>query len=244
MVPWDMLEILTRIWDAALTPAALPSPGVALACAGVAVLAVVWGPLWRLTRHSLTIAHEGGHGLVAVLTGRRLAGIRLHSDTSGLTLSVGKPRGFGMILTAGAGYPAPALVGLGAAALVARGYTVGTLWLLVVGLALLLVQIRNWFGLWSILVCAGVLIGISWWAPPEVASAAALTITLFFLLGAPRTVLEMQQERRRLRSKTSDADLLAKLTVFPALFWVLVLGLLALGCLALGGAWLLPAVIA
>ena len=40
-------------------------------------------------------------------TGRRLAGIRLHSDTSGLTVSRGKPTGIGMILTAAAGYTAP-----------------------------------------------------------------------------------------------------------------------------------------
>ena len=31
-------------------------------------------------------------GLVALAAGRRLAGIRLHSDTSGLTVSAGRPR--------------------------------------------------------------------------------------------------------------------------------------------------------
>ena len=38
--------------------------------------------VWRLSRNAITIAHEGGHGLIALLTGRRLDGIRLHSDTS------------------------------------------------------------------------------------------------------------------------------------------------------------------
>ena len=38
---------------------------------------------------AVTIAHEGGHAVAALLTGRRLRGIRLHSDTSGLTLSAG-----------------------------------------------------------------------------------------------------------------------------------------------------------
>ena len=44
--------------------------------------------------------HEAGHALTAVLTGRRLTGIRLHSDTSGLTLSTGRPSGPGMVATA------------------------------------------------------------------------------------------------------------------------------------------------
>ena len=52
--------------------------------AGVVALAVVVPhTVWRLARNAITIAHEGGHGLVALLTGRRLDGIRLHSDTSG-----------------------------------------------------------------------------------------------------------------------------------------------------------------
>ena len=51
-----------------------------------------------------------------------LTGIRLHSDTSGLTVSRGKPHGLGMILTAAAGYTAPPLLGLGGAALLAAGH--------------------------------------------------------------------------------------------------------------------------
>ena len=53
----------------------------------VALGAVVPRTAWRLSRNAITIAHEGGHGLMALLTGRRLDGIRLHSDTSGLTVS-------------------------------------------------------------------------------------------------------------------------------------------------------------
>ena len=50
---------------------------------------------WPRTRHLVTIAHEGAHGVVALLSGRSLSGIRLHSDTSGLTLSRGGPRASG-----------------------------------------------------------------------------------------------------------------------------------------------------
>ena len=103
----------------------------------------------------MTIAHEGAHGVAALLSGRRLAGIRLHSDTSGLTVSKGRSSGPGMVVTAGAGYVGPALAGLGAAYPLSLGYAVGVLWALLVLLALLLLQIRNFFGLWSVLLAGG-----------------------------------------------------------------------------------------
>jgi hypothetical protein len=78
----------------------------------IALLLVLSSGPWRLARHVLTIVHEAGHALVAVLAGRRLEGILLHSDTSGVTVSRGKRTGPGMVFTSLAGYPAPALLGL------------------------------------------------------------------------------------------------------------------------------------
>ena len=66
---------------------------------GAAVAVVVDG-VWRWARGVVTIAHEAGHAVAALATGRRLTGIKLHSDTSGLTLSVGRPAGPGMVVTA------------------------------------------------------------------------------------------------------------------------------------------------
>ena len=104
--------------------------GVLLAAA-LALFAVGWRPLWRWTRTVVTIAHEGGHALVAVLAGRGLTGIRLHPDTSGVTVSTGARRGPGLVLTFLAGYPAPSLLGLGGALLVADGRPRLMLWIAV-----------------------------------------------------------------------------------------------------------------
>ena len=81
------------------------------------------------------MVHEAGHALVAVLVGRQLQAIRLHSDTSGLTVSRGKPRGPGMVAMLAAGYLAPALLGLLAAVMLGAGRSVGLLWLLLLMLA-------------------------------------------------------------------------------------------------------------
>ncbi len=233
------MDALGRIWDRVTAPSPDLSPGVLAGLAGIAALLVLVPPLWRLTRHAVTIAHEGAHGLVALAVGRRLAGIRLHSDTSGLTVSAGRPTGPGMVATCAAGYTGPALFGLGAAALFAAGHAVALLWGLVALLALLLVQIRNWYGLWSVLVSGGLVLGATWWLPPEGQAAFAALTTWFLLLAAPRAVLELQGARRRRRAPESDADQLAHLTRVPGVVWVGVFLAVDVGALLLGGSWLL-----
>ena len=152
------------------------------------------------TRHAVTIAHEGAHGLVALAAGRRLSGIRLHSDTSGLTVSAGRPTGLGHGAHLRRGlHRARRCSGSGAAALLAAGHAVGLLWALLGLLALLLVQIRNWYGLWSVLATGAVVFGATWWLPPQGQAAFAALATWFLLLAAPRTVLELQSARRRRR---------------------------------------------
>ena len=227
------------MWQQVVTVAPVPPRALVLAAGAVAVVLVLVPQAWWRTRHLVTIAHEGAHGLAAALSGRRLAGIRLHSDTSGLTVSKGRASGPGMVATAAAGYVGPALVGLGAAWLLSRGYAVGVLWALLVLLALLLLQIRNFFGLWSVLVAGTVLFALTWWGSAQVQLVASYGVTWFLLLGAPRPVVELQGTRRRGRGRGSDADVLARLTRVPGLVWVGVFLVVTVGCLLIGGSLLL-----
>jgi Peptidase M50B-like len=233
------VEVLGQIWqEATATQAPLTRPAALLA--GLVGLALVLPrPVWRVSRHAVTIAHEGAHGIAAVLSGRRLQGIRLHSDTSGLTVSSGRPTGPGMALTAAAGYLGPAAIGLLAAWLLGRGYAVGVLWFVLVMLAVLLLQIRNFFGLWSVLVTGAAVFAVTWWLPERWQTMSAYIVTWFALLAAPRPVLELQADRRRRRTTTSDADQLARLTRLPALAWVGTFLLATVGALVIGAGWLL-----
>jgi Peptidase M50B-like len=220
-----------------------PAPGLDLVVAtGVLALAATALPeAWRRSRHLVTIAHEGAHGVAALLSGRRLSGIRLHSDTSGLTVSRGRSTGPGMVVTVGAGYVGPALAGLCAAGLLARGHAVGVLWALLVLLGLLLLQVRNLFGLWVVLVAGGALVVVTRWAPAELQLVTAYAVTWFLLLGAPRAVVELHHERRHRPDRTSDAAALARLTHVPGLLWVGFFLLVTAGCLVLGGRLLVDA---
>jgi hypothetical protein len=235
------VDVLHEVWQRALTSQPAPSIQV-VAWSGVLAVLLVWAPgAWSVTRHIVTIAHEAAHGFVAFLSGRKLQGIRLHSDTSGLTVSAGRTTGPGMIMTAAAGYVGPGLLGLAAASLLAHHRAVGLLWGLLILLALLLIQIRNWFGLWSILISAAVVFGVSWWLAPQTQSAFAYLLTWFLLVAAPRPVLELQAHRRGNRSGSSDADQLARLTFLPAIVWVGFFLVVTVGALMVGARWMVAA---
>lgn len=216
-----------------------PTMLVPLVTGGLALVLVLSGTPWRLARNVVTIVHEAGHALVAVLVGRRLNGIRLHSDTSGVTVSRGKPTGPGMVLTSLAGYPAPAVLGLGFAALLSARLI--TAMLIVAALLLLgvLVMVRNAYGVLSVVLTAGGLALVALVAGPQVQAWFVYLITWFLLLGGVRPVVELQTKRRMGLARDSDADQLARLTGLPGILWVLIIAVIALVCLVAGGAWLL-----
>ncbi len=224
---------VSRVWHSVTATQPAPGAAVIAGCAALGLVAVLWRPVWVRTRHLVTITHEGAHGVTALLSGRRLSGIRLHSDTSGLTVTRGRRTGVGMMLTAAAGYPGPAVVGLGAAYLLHIGHAIALLWSVLVLLALMLVQIRNWFGLWSVLAAGAVVFAVSWWAPPTTQSAFAYAGTWFLLIAAPRPVLELGRSRKR-RGGTSDADVLGRLTRTPGGLWVGVFLVLTVAASAVG----------
>ncbi|PZG07611.1 hypothetical protein C1I95_30830 [Micromonospora craterilacus] len=229
------IEGMTEFWDRLFGAQPDPPPLLVLLTGLVALLVVATRLPWRIARNAITIAHEGGHALVALLTGRKLHGIRLHSDTSGLTLSAGRPTGLGMVLTLLAGYLAPPLVGLGGAWLLAGNRITLLLWIAVILLLAMLVMIRNVYGALSLVVTGGAVLAVSWYASPQVQAAFAWTGVWFLLLGGVRPVVELQRLRSRGGMPASDADQLAGITPLPAFFWVVLFGLVNLAVLVAGG---------
>lgn len=215
-----------------------PATWLVLATAGIALLAVALDGVWRWTRNVVTIVHEAGHAIVAVATGRRLTGIRLHSDTSGLTLSVGRPSGPGMVLTTAAGYLSPTFVGLIGVAVLALEQVTIMLWVATAVLLGMLVMVRNAYGILTLLVTGAVVVAVSLYANADTQAAFGHVATWFLLFGGVRPVSELWRERRRQRTRSTDADQLARLTGVPGGVWVGVFAALTLAGLA-AGAWLL-----
>ncbi|MFJ4830114.1 M50 family metallopeptidase [Streptomyces sp. NPDC088747] len=230
---------LSGVWDQVFGSQPDPDLWVVIATLVAALAVTVPHGVWRLSRNAITIAHEGGHGLVALLTGRSLNGIRLHSDTSGLTVSRGKPTGLGMILTASAGYTAPPLLGLGGAALLGANHITALLWLATILLVAMLVMIRNAYGALTVLLTGGTFVVVSWLAGPQVQAAFAYVVVWFLLVGGVRPAFELQAKRSRGGAGDSDADQLSRLTHVPAGLWLFLFHAVSLCSLIGGGRWLL-----
>lgn len=247
-------------WDRVIGVQSAPPGWVVAASAAVALLVVASPRLWRMTRIAITIAHESGHAAASLLSGRRLEGIRLHADTSGETVSRGRRRGPGIVVTAFAGYITPPLLGVGACALLAAHRVTLLLALLLVLLAVTLVLVRNWYGALSVLATAGALVAVSWLADPALRAAFAYAVAWFLLFGGVRPVAELARTRRTRQVRLppgrvptgrrlaggrpgpgmTDADQLGWLTPVPAGAWVAMFALVAVAAVVFGARLLIP----
>ena len=237
------MSVLERLWDRVSGSQPLP-PAWVVGLTGLLALGVVLDSRsWRLTGKVITIAHEGGHALASVLSGRRLDGIRLHSDSSGVTYSRGRRTGPGLVLTAAAGYVMPSLLGAGAAWLLAERHLTAMLWLGLVLLAATFLAIRNLFGALAVLVTAGGVFAVSYYAAPAVQAGFGYLAAWFLLFGGLRPVIELARGssgQRQRWTRGSDADQLARLTGAPAGLWITLFMLVALAALVIGAVLLVP----
>ncbi len=234
------MNVLARLWDRVSGSQSLP-PAWVIGLTGLLAIGVVLDSRsWRLAGKVITIAHEGGHALVSVLSGRRLDGIRLHSDSSGVTYSRGRRTGPGLVLTAAAGYVMPSLLGAGAAWLLAERHLTAMLWLALVLLAATFLAVRNLFGAVAVLVTAAGVFAVSYYATAIVQAGFAYLAVWFLLFGGLRPVLELARGQRRRWARGSDADQLARLTGTPAGLWVTLFILVALAALVVGARLLAP----
>ncbi len=225
-------------WRHAFAVQPLPPRWLVLGSGVLALLVVVSSRVWPVARTVVTIVHEGGHALMALATGRHLRGVRIYRSTAGETWSRGRADGIGVALTAVAGYVAPPLLGLGAAALLAIGHLTAMLLLSLVLLAGLAVAIRNAYGMLAVLAVLVAVAAVCLYASAAVQAGFGYVMTWFLLLGGIRPVVELAAERRRGGGRRSDADQLARLTPVPGGAWVMIFAVVAVAALAVSARWL------
>lgn len=228
-----------RLLDGLTAVSPSPDPSLVALTGAIAAVLVLLPATWRLVRLGITAVHEAGHAGVAVLVGRRLSGVRLHADTSGLTVSVGRSRGPGIVLVMLAGYLAPAVLGLIAVVIVLADRPRALLWGLVALCLALLLWVRNAYGVLVLVTIGAAVAAVGWWLPGTPTTVVAHLVAWLLLLGAPRPPLELLAAGRR-RPRTSDADQLARLTGVPALVWVVLFVLAGAAGLVVGAVALVP----
>ncbi|WP_146338853.1 M50 family metallopeptidase [Nesterenkonia sp. NBAIMH1] len=234
-----VLDFIAERWSSQ----ADADPAVVLAVA-VAVLILALVPVsWHLLRQAATIIHEMGHVSAALVSRRRISGIRLHADTSGSTLTWGKSQGPGLLLTFLAGYPAPGLLAVALAWLALAGHAGAalTLYQAVVLLALLLS--RNAVGILSCLVSVLVTGAIWWHNEPEIVLYTVVALAVFYGIAGLRATLDLWGSHlsRRRTSSGSDAAQAARAwrgLPLPSWVWLIVFLLISTSC-AVTVVWLL-----
>lgn len=210
---------MSDVWELLTQQDPLPWQWVVLGAA-TGILIVLLPPLWRLGRHILTVAHESGHAIMGMLVGRKLQGLRLHTDSSGATTTAGTHWGLGGVLTTAAGYPFPGLVAAGVVAVGAAGYARLGFIAMAAVLLLLLVKARSVWTVLLLLTSCAALGGVAVYAPVAGVSVVTGALVAVLVVGTQRTLLEERPARRG--GAESDVWVLGQRTALPAgVWWVL-----------------------
>lgn len=219
-----MSEFLSEIWSVAVESLSRgDSPNLlAIGISALVVLPLLSPMLWPTTRNMITVIHELGHAVVAVIFGRRTQGIKLNADTSGVTITRGKPYGLGVIFTAMAGYTAPPALAVTLMWAAMTGYSSITLFALLAILLVMLLFIRN---LWGILVVGLSITGL-YFAAMSVSrdfhSIIIMSLAFFMLSGGLISIIELHTKHTRGEGEGSDAwSLNDNFKLIPASVWIL-----------------------
>ncbi|NEE02857.1 M50 family metallopeptidase [Phytoactinopolyspora halotolerans] len=190
----------------------------------VAVLAVglaIHRRTWNIIGYPVTIVHEIGHALAAVVAGYRLHGITVNSDMSGATNFAGRGT-FRVLWTLWWGYPAPAALGAALMWAVTEGWSRVALWALVGGLALTFLFSRSWHTV-GVVLATGALLGlVAWFGEPWMLNVVVFALGWLMLVGSLRAWWAVTRSHVTRRGVTrSDAYLMnRRLRMLPGGFWL------------------------
>lgn len=210
--------------------------GIALTTAVVAWVAAV--PLWRFTTHAITIAHEGGHALFGLLFGRAVRAITVTRGGGGSTRFGDGDGWLAIVVSFLAGYLGPSIFGLAGAWMLVHGFQPRAVLLMTLALmTLLLLMVRNLFGLLAVPATAAVVWAVAMRADPAAQTVFAYIWVWFLLMGGARQIPELYRNWRA--GTEPDTAVLASKTMTSSAFWVVVFWLASLSALVYGGALLL-----
>lgn len=196
------------------------------------LLLIVFTDSWA--RSLVTVAHEGGHMAVAVLTFRGHRGFSLMDGGGGETVLVRYHWSVSDLLTRFAGYPAPCLLGLGGAVAIGQGNAWAVVWASLFLLIWSFFQAAN--ALANVVTLLAV-IGVGWAAfagTAQVQAAVAVAMVWWMLIGgAYYSTIALS------RGDGSDAQILASRTLIPRVVWHAAWAAIGVACLVAGAGHML-----
>jgi Peptidase M50B-like len=182
----------------------------------------------------VTVAHEGGHMLTLLLTGRGVEKFTLEEEgdqVTGETSPVDEGGWLSQVIVFFSGYPIPPLAGLGGAYVIAAGNSWGVLW---VGIVLLAAALLVASGTTALVVSVAALVGVIWAAiagSPFVQAAVAVGLVWLLLIGGLGQII--------VDGGGKDGTNLSRLTWIPRVVWFGIFLVIAVVSLWVGGRVLL-----
>jgi hypothetical protein len=206
----------------------VPLPQLVAGPTGLVVfIAFLIDGVWRFARHISVIAHEGAHVAAGWSVGYRVSGVELNRDATGATATRG-PGGFRSVIISFAGYLGPSLFGLAAACFIALDQVTVALGLALVCLAIMMILIRNFFGVISVAISGVLVFLVLRYGSPEVQAVAACALSWFLLFSGVRWVLMHG-------TGAQDAISLTQSTRIPRFIWVIFWLAMTVAALWVGG---------
>jgi hypothetical protein len=193
----------------------------------VVLLLVLFAYAW--TDLILSVVHEGGHMVMAVVTFRGFRWFRIIGTGSAETELVDDSWGPGDFILTLAGYLAPPLLGLGGAAVLARGNAWGILVISAILMFAAFLYAREGLANVVTLAAAGALLLLLWRGSAFLQLTVAVVIVWLLLIGGVIDAVKMG------RRGGADAAVMARRTWIPALVWQAFWVTVALVCLYAGG---------
>lgn len=207
------------VWQDSITPSSA-SLIVAVIALALSLAIVTFSKSWRIARFFVTLIHEWSHAMAAVMVGRRLKSIVLNFDSSGVTGSTGKGKGLGVIIKTMAGYPGPALMGLLIAYLISID-KVNLALLVLASTSLLLLFVRNLFGIVSIVTWNTLVIGTLWLDNSTLSLVVASGCSAILMIGSVKATLELRARGDKNDGTVSDSDALGQATFISSSVWTM-----------------------
>lgn len=180
--------------------------------------------LWRFFKYAITIVHEIGHAIAALLSGRRLSGIKINGDMSGATTSRGKPRGLGMIWTTWWGYPFPSVVAWVLIWAVVGGWSKMALVAMIIVMAFVLLLSRSFNTLLVVLTAGAILVTTALYASGPIRVTVVYMVAILLAVGSFRGIANVVHAHLPGPNRdvsSSDAYMLFRLTIIPSPVWIM-----------------------
>lgn len=196
--------------------------GTVMAIAILAIGLAVYPLTWKVIGYPVTLVHELGHAVAALVVGYRLHGITVKGDMSGATAvsGIGPLR---MLWTFWWGYPAPAVLGAGLLWSAASGWSHVALGFLVAGMLLIFVYSRSALTFLVVLLTGAVLGLIGWYGADLARNAIVFGFAWLLLVGSVRAFYSVTRLHfTRDGVEASDAYLMGRQArIIPGPIWLL-----------------------